>query len=100
GRAPSGGAGRVGGQGLPPLGGTPFVGRGDGLERLAAVLESGSGVVAQAVAGLGGVGKTELALRHAWACKDRYRLVWWITADTPAAVEAGLAGLGYPLRPG
>src|SRR5262249_54058341 len=41
----------------------------------------------------------ELALRHGWACKDRSRLVWWVTADTPAAVEAGLAGLAYRLLP-
>src|SRR5262249_58941467 len=87
--APSGVDAPAGVHGLPPLGGTPFVGRGDALDQLAAVLESGSGVVAQAVAGLGGVGKTELALRHAWAGKDRYRLGWGSTAGTPAAGGAG-----------
>src|SRR5262249_47127669 len=107
--APSGVDAPAGVHGLPPLGRTPFVGRGDELDQLAAVLESGSGVIAQAVAGLGGGGKTEVALRHGWggrggwrhgwACRDGYRLVWWITDDTPAAVEAGLAGLAYRLLP-
>jgi hypothetical protein len=77
----------------------PFVGRGTELDALAGVLAAGSGVIAQAVAGLGGVGKTELALRHAWACRDRYRLVWWVTADTPANIQAGLAALAYRLVP-
>jgi hypothetical protein len=86
-------------QNLPARSAAPFVGRGTELDALVGVLASGSGVIAQAVAGLGGVGKTELALRHARACRDRYRLVWWVTADTPDNIQAGLAALAYRLVP-
>jgi tetratricopeptide (TPR) repeat protein len=84
---------------LPRRAGSPFVGRQADMDALAETLESGSGVIAQAIAGLGGIGKTELALRHAWAHRGRYRLVWWITADTPVGIEAGLAALAYRLHP-
>ena len=38
-------------------------------------------MVTQAVYGLGGVGKSELALHHAVACRADYSLIWWITAE-------------------
>ncbi|MGY0002472.1 tetratricopeptide repeat protein [Micromonospora sp. I033] len=64
-------------------------------------MTKGSGVVAQsqAVHGLGGVGKSELALQYAHANRRRYTLVWWMAAASPAAIESGLAELTYRLRP-
>ena len=56
-------------------------------------------VVTQAVYGLGGVGKSELALHHAHAHRGDYQLVWWITAAGPEQVEAGLAALAGRLCP-
>ncbi|GIH94312.1 ATP-binding protein [Planobispora siamensis] len=51
------------------------------------------GVVAQVVVGLGGVGKSELVLHHAHRHREDYRLVWWIDAESPESIQAGLAGL-------
>jgi tetratricopeptide (TPR) repeat protein len=56
-------------------------------------------VVATAVCGLGGIGKTELALHYASRYRDRYRLLWWITADTLENVGLGLASLASRLHP-
>jgi tetratricopeptide (TPR) repeat protein len=84
-------------QNLPAQPEAPFVGRDSELDALAGVPESG--VVAQAIVGVDGVGKTELVLRHAWAHRDRYPLVWWVTADTSASIQAGLAELAYRLVP-
>ena len=56
-------------------------------------------MVTQAVYGLGGVGKSELALHHAHAHRGDYGLVWWITAADAGQVEAGLAGLAGRLCP-
>nr|WP_260408507.1 NB-ARC domain-containing protein [Planomonospora venezuelensis] len=70
-----------------------FVGRQEELTALQQALTVGPGVIAQAVIGLGGIGKSELALHYALAHRNRYDLVWWIDAEGAGAIEAGLAGL-------
>ena len=71
-----------------------FVGRKGPLARLEEGLSGGgSVVVTQAVYGLGGVGKSELALHYAHAHRGGYVLTWWITAEDGSQVEAGLAAL-------
>jgi hypothetical protein len=57
-------------------------------------------VVVQAVHGLGGIGKSTLVAHWAAGHRDRYAPVWWITADSVAGVDAGLAGLAGALQPG
>ena len=77
-----------------------FVGRDQALARLGEALSEPAGaVVVQAVYGLGGVGKSELALQHAHAHRDQYQLRWWITAEDTAQIEVGLAGLAGRLCP-
>ncbi len=76
-----------------------FVGRHDAL----AVLEDETArdhdsVVVHVVHGLGGVGKSTLAARYAANCD--LCPVWWITADTQANVDTGLADLAEALQPG
>ncbi|WP_436535172.1 caspase, EACC1-associated type [Actinoplanes sp. HUAS TT8] len=78
-----------------PLGTAVFEGR--DLDVLAAVLHGPAGQAA--VHGLGGIGKSEFALHYARAYRDRYRLVWWINADTEQNVTLGLAALAARLRP-
>lgn len=77
-----------------------FVGRSAELERLAAVMRSRTGVVTQAVAGLGGIGKSALAAQYAREYAHLYRGVWWLSADSRANAEAGLADLTRRLLPG
>ncbi|MBQ1023663.1 tetratricopeptide repeat protein [Micromonospora sp. C95] len=76
-----------------------FVGREDEFAKLEEVMSAGSGVICQAVHGLGGVGKTELALQYAHRWRNRYLVRWWVTADSPAAIESGLAALTARLNP-
>ncbi|WP_433384360.1 FxSxx-COOH system tetratricopeptide repeat protein [Actinoplanes sp. CA-142083] len=87
--------------GLPKPPARAFVGRDAELTALAESVASGTGVVAQsqAVHGLGGVGKSELALQYAWRRRAAYRLVWWVTADSSQAIESGLAELAFRLHP-
>ena len=76
-----------------------FVGRAGELARLDAAVAGPGGVVVQAVHGLGGVGKSTLAAQWAVAHAADYSLTWWITAATPADLDAGLVGLAVALQP-
>lgn len=80
-----------------------FVGRHTELAGLERALEAaGAGpVVVAAVHGLGGIGKSTLAARYAagHARAGTFNPVWWITADTPASIESGLAALAAALQP-
>jgi tetratricopeptide (TPR) repeat protein len=77
-----------------------FTGRDTALGVLGRTLAADASVViTQAVYGLGGVGKSELALQHAHAHRGNYQLVWWITATDTEEVEAGLAALAGRLCP-
>jgi Domain of unknown function (DUF4062)/Tetratricopeptide repeat len=72
-----------------------FTGRDTILERLRAEL-TGDGtavVLARAVYGLGGVGKTQLALEYAHRFQAGYRLIWWINAEQPLEITLALAEL-------
>src|SRR5262245_38350627 len=83
----------------PPV--DPFVGRAEALDALHAALTArGAGVVSQAVVGLGGVGKSELALQYADRHRREYRLVWWVNAEDRENVDTGLATLARQLNPG
>jgi hypothetical protein len=73
-----------------------FTGRETILERLHSGL-AGDGtavVLARAVYGLGGVGKTQVALEYAHRFKADYELVWWIDAEQPLEINFALADLG------
>jgi hypothetical protein len=76
-----------------------FVGRAGELARLDAALAGPGGVMVQAVHGLGGIGKSTLAAHWAAVHASDHTLTWWITAATPADIDAGLAALAVALQP-
>lgn len=51
----------------------------------------------QVICGLGGVGKTQLALEYAYRFRDHYKIVWWINADEGATLSLGYAKLATQL---
>ncbi|GAA0576098.1 FxSxx-COOH system tetratricopeptide repeat protein [Paractinoplanes ferrugineus] len=77
-----------------------FVGRSSQLDELDPLGGGGAGVVTQAVHGLGGVGKTELALQYATRHRARYRVTWWVVAESADTIQAGLHTLASRLHPG
>jgi len=48
----------------------------------------------QALQGLGGVGKTAVAIEYAWRYRTEYDLVCWVRADQMPLVRSSLAALG------
>jgi TIR domain/Tetratricopeptide repeat len=81
-----------------------FTGRAEMLRELRQRLQAGEAtLVVQALYGLGGVGKTQLAIEYAHRFAADYELVWWIDAEQPVLVAHQLAQLGskldLPIRP-
>ena len=94
---------------LPGVGGTvlpthlpprnrSFVGRRGLLAHVDATLDDDTRRPrAVALTGLGGVGKTELALELAHQRHRHGRVAWWISAEDPAGTATGLAALAAAL---
>jgi tetratricopeptide (TPR) repeat protein len=92
---------------LPPIWNVPhnrnpnFTGREKELAKIHdALAQGGTMALVQPIHGLGGVGKTQLALEYVYRHAAEYELVWWVRAEEPvtlAADYAALAGkLGLP----
>jgi|HubBroStandDraft_2_1064218.scaffolds.fasta_scaffold04687_3 tetratricopeptide (TPR) repeat protein len=74
-----------------------FAGRGPELADLARGLMAGSTVTVQAVHGMGGIGKTQLAVEYAHAHACDYDLVWQIAAEEPTAIPDQFTALATKL---
>jgi len=51
---------------------------------------------AQTIHGLGGIGKTRLAVEYAWRCGDQYDTAFFVVAEAPEALHSNLANLARP----
>ncbi|GIF98602.1 FxSxx-COOH system tetratricopeptide repeat protein [Catellatospora citrea] len=87
-----------------PARNTRFTGREGDLRRLRAQLRTRaratvvlSGAQPIALQGMGGIGKTQLAIEYAHRFRSSYDVVWWINADQVGDIESSLMDLGGQL---
>jgi tetratricopeptide (TPR) repeat protein len=76
---------------IPSLGGL-FTGREAQLSVVESQLAAG-GAGAQVLSGLGGVGKTRLAVEYAWRHAERYTAIFFVGADGEAELRRSFAAL-------
>ncbi|HTW00812.1 MAG TPA: FxSxx-COOH system tetratricopeptide repeat protein [Streptosporangiaceae bacterium] len=74
-----------------------FTGRDDLLAAVGERLSAGHAAVVQALHGMGGVGKTQLAAEYAHRCAGSYDLAWWINAEQGGLIGDQIADLGEAL---
>lgn len=76
-----------------------FTGRVDLLEQIEQTLSGGqTAVVTQAISGLGGVGKTQLALAYCYTQLDKYDLIYWLAADNETSLTDSFRSLAQRLK--
>jgi tetratricopeptide (TPR) repeat protein len=85
---------------LPAPGNPVFVDRQEDLAELDVAMSQEPPASPPVVHGLGGTGKSTLALEYAHRNQDRYNPIWWIAADSPVSITTGLAELALRLDPG
>lgn len=84
---------------VPHLRNPNFTGREAMLAKLRDALTSDhSAALTQAIHGLGGVGKTQLALEYAYRYANEYDAVWWLRAEKSETLSADYAALAKPLN--
>ncbi|GAA4057911.1 FxSxx-COOH system tetratricopeptide repeat protein [Streptomyces shaanxiensis] len=82
---------------LPPRN-PNFTGRDALLDLLDRRLREGTTtVLPEAIHGMGGVGKTQLAIEYAYRHQSEYDVVWWIPAERPGQIGQALVELAQRL---
>ncbi|MGH3973742.1 MAG: FxSxx-COOH system tetratricopeptide repeat protein [Pseudonocardiaceae bacterium] len=77
-----------------------FTGRVELLDRLGERLTAGgaTAVLPAALHGMGGIGKTQMAVEYIYRHLQDYDIIWWIQATQQAQIRAGLTELAQRLR--
>ena len=87
----------------PPIWNVPyrrnpfFTGRENILNHLNAVLQNSKTAAltqAQAISGLGGIGKTQIAIEYAYRYRDQYKAILWVNASSREASHFRLCEAG------
>ncbi len=85
---------------LPPYWNMPiqqnehFTGREEILAQLHESLQTEQGAaLTQVIEGLGGIGKTQIAVEYVYRHHTKYDIVWWVNAETKVTIQSAFASL-------
>ncbi|MEV7045774.1 FxSxx-COOH system tetratricopeptide repeat protein, partial [Amycolatopsis sp. NPDC051061] len=82
-----------------PLRNVNFIGRGDILQALHGELSKSTrtAVLPGALHGMGGIGKSQIAVEYVYRHAEEYDLIWWIPSENPSEIQASLVKLAKRL---
>ena len=76
-----------------------FTGRENEIASLRRSFDAGGrSAVTQVAHGLGGIGKTQIAIEYAYRFRDAYKLVWWIPSEDESSLAAAYCLLAQKLN--
>jgi hypothetical protein len=82
-----------------PLRNVNFIGRKELLASLHAELSmsTATAVLPGALHGMGGIGKSQIAVEYVYRHANEYDLIWWIPSENPSEIQASLVKLAQRL---
>lgn len=82
-----------------PLRNVNFIGRKELLEALHSELSrsTATAVLPGALHGMGGIGKSQIAVEYVYRHAGEYDLIWWIPSENPAEIQTSLVALSQRL---
>jgi hypothetical protein len=82
-----------------PLRNVNFIGRRDLLQALHGELSKSTptAVLPGALHGMGGIGKSQIAVEYVYRHAEEYDLIWWIPSENPSEIQASLVKLAKRL---
>lgn len=83
-----------------PLRNVNFIGRKDLLDSLHSELSksTATAVLPGALHGMGGIGKSQIAVEFVYRHAADYDLIWWIPSENPSEIQASLVKLAQRLK--